>query len=133
MIYSVSDNYNVDMWKLDYKLIKQIQDLQKKISPDINIMLHYGVEGKHSESGYHPSGMALDLHFEKHGLIVQTTAMFYVLKNHWLGGIGVYPHWNQQGFHLDIGPNGRLWYQDEKGEYLGISDYLRKYINKEVV
>ena len=133
MIYADKYNYKVDCWSLEFTLIVLLKMLQDKMPIGTDIILHYGVEGEHSKNSFHYKGMAVDLHFERYKQLIKTSELFEFIVNEWIGGIGVYPHWNAPGFHLDIGPIGRMWYQNEKGEYLGISDYIQKFMNKEVV
>lgn len=129
MIYHNKYTYDVGCWDLHVILIDELNKLHKKLEKDTDIVLHFGVEGEHNPNSYHPKGMALDLHFEKLGEVIQTQAMYMFLIKNWQGGIGIYPHWHYQGFHLDVGPAGRIWYKNANNEYVGISEYLEKFIN----
>ena len=129
MIYHYKYTYDVGCWGLHVILIDELNKLHKKLEKDIDIVLHYGVEGNHNPNGYHPKGMAFDLHFEKLGEVIRMQEMYAFLLEHWQGGIGIYPHWHQPGFHLDVGPAGRVWYKNAGGEYVGISEHLEKFIN----
>ena len=133
MIYGNKYSYSVNYWALKLELIKELTMLHSRLPIDTDIILHYGVEGEHSKNSFHYTGMAVDLHFERYKQLIKTTELFEFLVKEWIGGIGVYPHWNAPGFHLDIGPVGRMWYQNEKGKYLAISDYIQQFMNKEVI
>lgn len=114
----------VDMWMLDYELIKQLWELNKTLEADIYICIHCGIEGIHSPTGFHPKGMAVDMHFEKHGEVIQPVAMIKFLLSKWRGGIGVYTHWRSAGFHLDVGPIRTWWKKDNTGTNYKIGEFL---------
>lgn len=63
------------------------------------ILIHFGCEKR--PTGYHPSGMAVDLHIV--GLHV-ADQFLVVSKFDVFNGIGVYPWWNSPGLHLDTRP-----------------------------
>ena len=127
----------VDFWALDFRLIQRLKDLNNVLAPGEDICIHCGVEGKHSPTGFHPKGMAVDLHFEASGLLVQPEAMLFLLIKRWEGGIGIYTHWNNPGFHLDIGPIRTWWKKDDSGQIYTLAEYvkekgLNEYFNKTV-
>jgi len=47
------------------------------------------------------------------------TAWEHINKMWWMGGAGIYPTWNNPGFHLDIGLY-RRWYRNKGGRYFNI-------------
>ena len=116
----------VDFWALNYKLIEQLRGLNDKIEPDTVICVHCGVEGKHSPGGFHPAGMAVDMHFEKNGLLLQPEAMLFMLIKNWQGGIGIYTVWNNPGYHLDIGPVRTWWKKDGSGQLYTLAEYVKE-------
>lgn len=98
--------------ELIFKLIKLRSMLIVKY-PQIKIIIHCGYEYRDT-GGYHPKGMAVDIHASGINLID-----FYLIaeKSDLFGGIGIYPKWNNPGLHLDIGTSGRRWTCFEKGIY----------------
>ena len=116
----------VDFWALDLRLIQQLRDVNNILEPHENICVHCGVEGKHSPTGFHPIGMAVDLHFEASGLLVQPDAMLFMLLKNWKGGIGIYTNWNNPGFHLDIGPVRTWWKKDDSGQLYTLAEYVKE-------
>ena len=116
----------VDFWALSFGLINHLRELNDLLPAGTDICIHCGVEGQHSSTGFHPRGMAVDLHFEKGGLIVQPEAMLLLLIKKWKGGIGIYTHWNNPGFHLDIGPI-RTWWKRSDSEYnLTLTEFVKE-------
>lgn len=67
------------------------------------MVIHCGVEKR--ASGYHPKKMAVDWHFVTDLPLAEQYIILegYLETKGWdkLVGLGVYPTWNQQGFHLD--------------------------------
>ena len=75
-------------------------------------------ETGHAPNSFHYTGQAVDFHVgEKPKETLLET--WKKLNAWWPGGLGVYPHWNQPGFHLDIGPR-RRWIKTKEGFYQGI-------------
>lgn len=72
----------------------------------------------HSAGSAHYRGLAVDLHLVGMPVIDQ-----YLLaeKLGEFGGIGLYPHWNTPGLHLDMAEKGRRWIRDAKGIYLPLT------------
>ena len=116
----------VDIWALNFRLIEQLRRLNDVLESDVDICIHCGVEGKHSPTGFHPVGMAVDLHFEASGLLVQPEAILFLLIKKWQGGIGIYTVWNNPGFHLDVGPMRTWWKKDDSGQIYTLAEYVKE-------
>lgn len=79
----------------------------------IRMAIHCGTQGEHSNTGYHPKGLAADFHFISplslwqqlislnQGLVELNLLMFC--------GLGVYPDWNHPGFHFDLRGSYARW------------------------
>src|SRR4030042_923164 len=84
MIITKGGYEKVDLWALSDKLMQQIRGLNYTLDKDMDICIHCGVEGIHSATGFHPLGMAIDMHFEKLQSIVQPEAMIHHLLRRWI-------------------------------------------------
>jgi len=92
----------------------------------------------HSEASYHYTGEASDFHIEEDlSFYSQVIKMLQILDRLQLSGfigLGIYPQWNNPGFHLDIrgryqvtGKHDRWGYID--GKYVGFNyalDYTKR-------
>jgi len=116
----------VDLWALSGRLILAVKEFHKTLDNDMMICIHCGVEGQHSATGFHPKGMAIDVHFEKFESIVQPAVVIHHLLRYWQGGIGVYTNWNNPGFHLDVGPIRTWWKNDNSGEVHTLAEYIKQ-------
>ena len=116
----------VDFWALDFRLIEQLRRLNDTLVPNGNICVHCGVEGLHSQTGFHPKGMAVDIHFELEEMVLQTEVMLFSLIKRWNGGIGIYTYWSSPGFHLDVGPVRTWWKKDDSSFVYTLADYVKK-------
>lgn len=91
---------------------------------DIRIRINaaYDVDG-HSPASQHYLGKAADIViFEKGRDALPLYEQYELVRRHGLfPGIGVYPHWNTPGLHIDLGPR-RQWWKPESGPYLAIND-----------
>ncbi len=83
------------------------------------IVLHCAYELKgHNPNGYHPRGMAADIHVPGMHCIDQ---YLFFSKFPDFGGIGVYPFWDNPGLHVDIGQPGRRWAKNQNGMYIPLN------------
>lgn len=124
MIITKGGYEKVDMWALSSSLTNELKKLNLSLDNKVTICIHCGVEGQHSATGFHPKGMAIDLHFEQDGEIIQPAAMIHHLLKNWRGGIGIYTHWNNPGFHLDVGPTRTWWKKAGGTETHKLSEFL---------
>jgi hypothetical protein len=118
MIYANKYGYKVKGGLLDYSLLGKLSNFHWQLPMGCDIVLHYGTEGQHAKKGFHPRGMAVDLHIEKDDNVMPLAEQYAHAHMFWIGGIGVYPFWQHQGLHLDIGPDGRRWWQNKDKSYL---------------
>ena len=99
---------------IDGKLIILFSELQKILDEPVYIHKAYEEEG-HVENSFHYSGQAIDFHVGTqpvHSLL----KVWKILNEWWNGGLGVYPCWNEPGFHIDMGPKKR-WQKNKEGVY----------------
>jgi hypothetical protein len=71
------------------------------------VIIHCGTQGKHCKNSYHYKGLAVDFHFDTNvaSLTEQIQPLLNFLEEMQLKdfvGLGVYPEWNNPGFHLDV-------------------------------
>ena len=124
-LWDVTDHFNWDEdWGDPYKirvhLIYYLDAFRKAIHPN-KLLVHCGWEIR--DSGYHPSGCAVDLHCPT----IPYNDLAYLAMQYPFWGIGLYPFWNNPGLHLDVRPLGldckrELWWRDEKGKYHNINN-----------
>jgi len=100
---------------MDYHLVWLLDKIRKEVGKPFIIHCGFGEEG-HVPKSYHKQGKAVDFHVHGIGLY---TAWEEINKMWWMGGAGIYPAWNNPGFHLDIGTY-RRWYQNKGGRYFNI-------------
>jgi uncharacterized protein YcbK (DUF882 family) len=114
--FSPQENFG-DPSKMDFRLIWLLDRLREAIDEPIIIHCGYETSG-HSENSYHYKGRAVDFHFKKSEWL-NFKDLTKLVRNHWywVGGIGVYPHWRQKGFHVDTG-RPRVWEKDLNGNYI---------------
>jgi len=108
-----------DPEKMDPELIGCLDDLRAFCGNPIEI--HCGWEER--DTGYHPSGKAVDLHIEGISLFdaFMISQRFPVFT-----GIGVYPWWHNPGLHLDTRPKLKnqprsVWGSTGPKKYVGIT------------
>ena len=109
-------NYKREKWGSHYgvrvPLVYWLDGMRKLGGCPINVHCAYEPRDK----GYHPMGMAVDLHVVGMSLVDQLLLALKFPFN----GVGIYPFWNNPGLHVDIRPlDGykRVWYRDKKGVY----------------
>lgn len=122
MILTNQYKYNVSLRDLTREMVSMLNEFNKAIGINNDLVLHYGVEGVHSAAGYHPHGKAVDLHIESVGEILSMHEQYEMAVVYWTGGIGVYPWWQHRGLHLDLGPANRRWFRDAGGNYKQIDE-----------
>jgi len=72
-----------------------------------HVIVHCGYElGGHSKNGQHDDGTAADFHFKEAGpYFNQICELERILEDLQVAdrvGLGIYPDWNNPGFHLDV-------------------------------
>lgn len=93
---------------------------QFRVAMDNPMIIHpnggYSTSG-HSINSFHYSGRAIDFHFKYNPVPLRKLIVTAVRCG--LYGIGLYPHWNPKGYHLDNrSPGGfNIWSRNEKGIY----------------
>lgn len=101
-----------DPERMDFRLVWALNKLREEIGKPFIIHCGYEESG-HAPNSFHYSGQAVDFHVKG---IEFCILLHKISRVWWFGGIGLYPHWNNPGFHLDIGHH-RQWYKDEDGKY----------------
>lgn len=118
---SIDDNWG-DPSKMDYSVILGIEQLSEYTGK--KVVIHCGYEKR--SSGFHPQGLAVDLHIEGMSLFDQFVVASRFLR---FTGIGVYPWWNNPGLHVDCRPVGyrrSYWASTAKGVYVAITEDIFK-------
>ena len=124
-VYGFSENENWgDPLKMAKSLIYALVALRKYVAKPI--IIHCGWE--HRGSGWHPAGVAVDLHIPEMHVMDQ---FFAAERFDAFNGIGVYPFWNSPGLHLDVRPVGKLgedsrWGCTENKKYVPLNwDFIK--------
>jgi uncharacterized protein YcbK (DUF882 family) len=115
-----------DPMKMDRELIFTLDAFRDYVGRPI--LVHCGYEERPGNKGYHPLGMAVDIHIEGMHVIDQFIAASRISA---FRGIGVYPFWNNPGLHLDTrqSPRGETarWARDAAGNYVALDwAFIRK-------
>lgn len=106
------------IWRsVEAELIFAVDELRDQIGKKCIIHVAFATSG-HSSGSAHYRGQAVDLHFDGVHVVDQFLA---AEKLGCFGGIGIYPHWNNPGLHLDIAGKGRRWLRDGRGAYLPLT------------
>lgn len=113
--------------KVDLDLVILLDRFRDEIGAPVVIHCAYETTG-HSKNSQHAKGKAADLHVKGVSLL----EAFDAAEKIGFTGIGVYPHWNNPGLHLDIRDRKPIrWYQDENGEYIYVSsNEIRKMLSE---
>tara|TARA_R110000803_G_C11989469_1_gene321846 strand:+ start:8611 stop:9018 length:408 start_codon:yes stop_codon:yes gene_type:complete len=114
--------------QMDSIHLVKIDILRANIGESIKITSDF----REGDDGYHGKGLATDLQCPKIGLY----EFYQQAERHNFNGIGIYPHWNTPGIHVDsrplIGGMGARWIcikVDGKQKYIALNeDNLKKYI-----
>jgi uncharacterized protein YcbK (DUF882 family) len=117
--YFTRDEAWGDPDKMDHLLLYTLDDLREYVKKPIHV--HCGFESR-GTGGFHPLGLAVDLHIENASLWEQFEAAIRFPFR----GIGVYPRWNSPGLHLDMRPlpSGSpraLWACVKPGVYVDVT------------
>lgn len=114
---------------LSSALIYNVDNLRDFLGKSIHIHCDYE---ERATGGYHPVGMALDIHADDtHWFDLFLAASRFDMFN----GIGCYPSWNSPGIHIDIRPKIHMYERDARwlcssaGVYTKLSaDNIKKYL-----
>lgn len=103
--------------KMDPELIEALLELRKYVNK--SIVIHCGTQGVHTAGSIHAEGKAADLHIVGMHYI---DAFLAASRFPAFRGIGIYPHWNNKGLHLDTRPvkMRAMWWRDAKGIYQNV-------------
>ncbi|MCK4822302.1 hypothetical protein KA005_41450, partial [bacterium] len=92
-------------------------------------IIHCGTQGKHCKGSYHYKGMAVDFHFVVPNSSIsfrdQSKFLMQYLVDMQLDnfvGLGIYPEWNNPGFHLDTRGKKARWLK-QGGEYVALNRF----------
>ena len=104
-------------YRIDTALVYGLFELRKLVGKPVHV--HCGVEERYY--GYHPKGLAVDVHVEGMPLLDQ-----YLMAERIpvFRGIGLYPWWNRPGLHLDRRPISsfeKRWISFGKNKYLPLT------------
>ena len=113
-----------DPAKMDVALVFALDDFREHIGRPI--VIHCGYEQR--DRGYHPCGMAVDVHVPGLSAFQQ-----FILAQGFptFRGIGLYPNWNNPGLHLDTRHKNRneprtVWGATAPGMYTNITkDFMQ--------
>lgn len=116
-----------DPKKMSGLLLMLIYDIRYQSGWEM--IIHCGTQGKHCENSYHYKGMAADFHFNppnssvnfKHqGIFLMEFLTQLQVDNSC--GLGIYPEWNNPGFHLDVRGVKARWLK-QNGKHIGINRF----------
>lgn len=98
-----SQDSEIDSWGnasyMDAKLLFLLDVARETVGEPFIIHKNGGyAESGHSPTGFHPLGQAVDGHFEGIHYLDAKDLTYW-----WPGGLGLYPDWNNPGFHFDVG------------------------------
>jgi len=91
--------------KVDPMLLGILFILRRETKKPFSIHIAYDPPGTHTNKSYHYTGQAVDFHIVGLTFLESVEAVEKALKELklWnLVGLGIYPDWNNPGFHLDI-------------------------------
>lgn len=116
--FTKNENWG-DSDKIGQEVVELLDYLRDGMECPIIIHCGYATDG-HASKSKHYEGIAVDFHFD-------TDISFkdqYLILEHLLKdkpcGLGVYPYWNNKGFHIDTRGVKARWMRDEKGNYVKI-------------
>jgi hypothetical protein len=115
--------------------LQQVREELRGYAHDWPMEIHcsYATSG-HSDNSYHYKGLATDFHFVSHETIayqyeILELALESLNLSHFVG-IGIYPKWNNPGFHFDSRGFRARWIAKE-GKYIyemaKIEEILKEY------
>lgn len=117
--------------KINPLLLIILDELRQRIGKKFIIHCAYEQDG-HSENSQHYKGNAVDFHIANCQFSIACGLMFEALHSIKIGekylsdvcGIGIYPDWNNKGFHLDVRGYPASWGR-VSGEYISLEEALK--------
>lgn len=120
--FKIRENWG-DPWHMNGAFLLALDTIRHYYNDDERFIIHcaYELEG-HKSGGDHPLGNGADLHIENILLKTAYEKMLGILNYLQLDevmALGVYPEWNNPGFHLGLRGSKARWCK-KGGIYLGI-------------
>lgn len=110
--------------KVDPLLIYSLDALRAAAGKPITINSDF----RPGDKGQHGTGRAVDIVIQGLSVLDQ---FFIAEKTRLFSGIGIYPHWNTPGIHVDVRPlqphePGARWARDAAGNYVALNwDFVK--------
>ena len=117
-------------------LLIMLLDKIRECWPDSSFVIHCGFESDgHAKDSQHKTGNAVDFHVQcAMSFAAQIERLEKILKELQVFnrvGLGIYPTWNNPGFHLDVRGSFARW--GRIGDtYVGYADII-EYVKRQVV
>lgn len=129
--FSPDENWG-DISKVSWEHVYFLNFLRDKLDWPFKINCSYEING-HSNTSYHKIGKATDGYFKTNkNLLQQYIAIKDILEDFGLInfiGIGVYPEWNNPGFHFD-GREEKLHWIKLKNKYIYGHDLVYSHLKE---
>lgn len=121
-----------DADKVNPMLLILMQELRTVVGHPFVIHNAYADGTGHSDASQHYKGNAVDFHIEGLDYAVAVGLIVEALENITICGIpasdlvglGIYPHWNDKGFHLDVRGYHARWGR-VNNEYVSFEEALK--------
>lgn len=116
-----------DPARVSFQHLTDLWLVRKKLDWPMVVHCSFDVNGHAGRSYHHRDGFsrATDFHFlSEHSLAIQMMMLEQALSELGLRekvGLGVYPKWNQQGFHFDSRGHEKRWLFDGECYHYGTS------------
>lgn len=127
------EEWRHDPDRISPDLVMLMDQMRDAAGVPIWIHVAWDGEGHVADSGHYTTSrelaVAVDFHFEAWPLLQQ---WLFAERFPW-NGIGLYPHWQQPGLHVDLrrigrehADLGRRWWRDRDGTYKALDeDFIR--------
>ncbi len=122
--FNKSENWG-DPDKVNPILLFIIYNIRDAVGKPFNIHNAFATAG-HSEESQHYKGNAVDGHFKQVSFVeaislVEQSLLYLKIDNK--VGLGIYPHWDNPGFHLDVRGYKARWGRVD-GKYVSFENAL---------
>lgn len=120
--FSDKDNFG-DLSKMDVGFLNMLDNIRDEYG--LPFIIHCGWEIKgHADNSGHGFGKAVDFHIKDNKRNIKEQWLMLVVCITKLGyydcaELGVYPYWNNPGFHLGKSDRAKRWGRDITGKYVG--------------